>query len=1566
MADIISIDHATPHKHRIWEPDPAGPGGMTNDVKTAVSQMAAKDEHNGAHVHTFDPDATPEQKAAAKADAKAALGLPSSSTIKATLGQVGSYVPGATKKENLDLGPRAVTLDTSTSTSAPLPTVSLADVDKASKAEGQGAGDENIPGAIPVGAAPPVPTWVKTGWRQVADLGKDDKTAEEASILAHYVSENMYGAWFHNAGIIIFAILTTRFFTVFQLGWGWIVVLLAFCSSYYSLSISRTRQRARDDIQRELVKTRLVTETESAEWMNSFLERFWLIYEPVLSQTIIASTDAALAGVAPAGVESIRLTTFTLGTKAPRIDYVRTFPKTPEDIVIMDWALSFTPNDLQDVTPRQAAKRVNPKIVLTIRVGKGAVSKGIPILLEDMSFTGKMRVKLKLMTNFPHVQTVDMSFIEKPTFDYVLKPLGGDTFGFDINNIPGLAPFIREQVHANLGPMMYDPNVFTIDLQQLLSGTPLDAAIGVLRITILDARGLKATKFGGGEPDPYVAVALGAKPSITHTKTIPSTSNPTWHDTQFLLINSLADVLNFNIFDYNEHRPDSLLGTVSHELGTLSDDAEQEGNVGKILGGGKDRGELRYDLSYFPVLKPEKNPDGTLEPLPETHTGIVRLTLHQAKDLDISRKFGDLNPFAKVYLGNARNEVHKTNIVKHANQPIWESSCEFLVSEKNNSVITIKVVDSKDFATDPDLGKVTVKLTDLLEARARQQDWFPLKGSRAGKIRLTAEWKPVAMTGSVAGAAAYVPPIGILRLWLKKAVDVKNVEAALGGKSDPYVRVMGNNRVLARTEVMNNNLNPEWDQIVYVPIHNLRESVILEVMDYQNIGKDRSLGYVEIKSSEFAETDSEDNQFPYKSKGVSERRDKIKLDKANHFKGELIYQVDFKPALSFKGGVSFEAQKNELDLAVEEALLNDNNDGGIDGENHSLYTNGDQSINSPISPTAISSINGNGNGDRRTSTIGHKPSGSLSGRPSTVGHRPSQSIGNASMVSAVTAQTTLSVADSRALTPVEDAEKGVELSIEEIMASQSGVLVFQVISGQLAKKGSLEVMFDDGYWPSFTSGKARSNHPTWDQVGEGFIRELDFSRTWLRINASDENEDDIVAEFKCDTKDFLEQCIRAPADFVLSQPDGSNRTIVKLAARFVPVDITLEPRESINNMGVLRVHVNNAKGLHGADRSGKSDPYVIFTLNGMKVFKSETKKKTLSPVWNEQFECMIPSRVAAKFRFEIMDWDRVGSATPIGSGMIDLAALEPFEQTELTLPVVSEKHGEKGSLDVKVLFQPEIIARTRMKTSTFSQAGRVVTQIGGVPLGVGKGVVHGGGAVIGGKKDKSGKEVLVEPSTGTESPLPINQASEPSVIAPELEGPSQSLGLTPGSNSTTLPIGEGNTPNEPSTLSITVLAAKDIKAGTKPYVQIKLGGKTHKTDHVKGSMPEWDETFNYNVAPGTTSFNVTVYDHHTLGKDSELGTAEIDIFSHVQPAIPNADVWVELGDGNGSLRLRLDWNNSSNTTTGKLRNRTPSISSTKVNDSPSKFSMKSLKKGSGSGNANGIANGIGSVDKSED
>ena len=206
--------------------------------------------------------------------------------------------------------------------------------------------------------------------------------------------------------------------------------------------MSRFRRSARDDMQRELVKTGLASENESAEWVNNFMHRFWLIYEPVLSASIYASVNQILSGNVPSFLDSIALTCFTLGTKAPRIDKVRTFPKTADDEILMDWGLSFTPKDTSDMTEKEKAQMTNPRIALAVRLGAGLATAGPTILVEDISFSGLLRIRMKLMTNFPHIQIVDISFLKQPDISYVLKPIGGDAFGFDIANV-STSPFLK-------------------------------------------------------------------------------------------------------------------------------------------------------------------------------------------------------------------------------------------------------------------------------------------------------------------------------------------------------------------------------------------------------------------------------------------------------------------------------------------------------------------------------------------------------------------------------------------------------------------------------------------------------------------------------------------------------------------------------------------------------------------------------------------------------------------------------------------------------------------------------------------------------------------------------------------------------------------------------------------------------------------------------------------------------------------------------------------------------------------------------------------------------------------
>jgi Ca2+-dependent lipid-binding protein len=188
---------------------------------------------------------------------------------------------------------RALVIDSTPASNLPAPTISVDDINRASREEGEGFGGEKVE---PVASSTQeVENLQKStiGWLDSIGGVKSPNSITESSESIqrtpsrNWFTENIplefYGTAYHNAGLILFAVLSTRAITLLRLSWGWIVVLLAFCMTMYSISIERTRARARDDIQRELMKSRLVSESESADWINSLLDRAWLIAEPLLS-----------------------------------------------------------------------------------------------------------------------------------------------------------------------------------------------------------------------------------------------------------------------------------------------------------------------------------------------------------------------------------------------------------------------------------------------------------------------------------------------------------------------------------------------------------------------------------------------------------------------------------------------------------------------------------------------------------------------------------------------------------------------------------------------------------------------------------------------------------------------------------------------------------------------------------------------------------------------------------------------------------------------------------------------------------------------------------------------------------------------------------------------------------------------------------------------------------------------------------------------------------------------------------------------------------------------------------
>ena len=88
-------------------------------------------------------------------------------------------------------------------------------------------------------------------------------------------------------------------------------------------------------------------------------------------------------------------------------------------------------------------------------------------------------------------------------------------------------------------------------------------------------------------------------------------------ETKFLLVNSLTENLILRVLDYNDHRANTDLGFATFDLQALEQDATQENLERQILKDGKERGTIKFDVNFYPVLKSEKDAGG-VETLPGT------------------------------------------------------------------------------------------------------------------------------------------------------------------------------------------------------------------------------------------------------------------------------------------------------------------------------------------------------------------------------------------------------------------------------------------------------------------------------------------------------------------------------------------------------------------------------------------------------------------------------------------------------------------------------------------------------------------------------------------------------------------------------------------------------------------------------------------------------------------------------------------------------------------------------------------------------------------------------------
>lgn len=368
----------------------------------------------------------------------------------------------------------------------------------------------------------------------------------------------------------------------------------------------------------------------------------------------------------------------------------------------------------------------------------------------------------------------------------------------------------------------------------------------------------------------------------------------------------------------------------------------------------------------------------------------------------------------------------------------------------------------------------------------------------------------------------------------------------------------------------------------------------------------------------------------------------------------------------------------------------------------------------------------------------------------------------------------------------------------------------------------------------------------------------------------------------------------------------------------------LDPKESINNMGSLRVEVLDAADLPSADRNGYSDPYCKFYIGGEKkeIYKTKVQKKTLHPAWNEFFETDIKSRIGADMRVDVFDWDFGEKADHLGSTPIDLEALEPFQASEVTLPL----DGKSGAIRLKLLFKPAYVMRSRQGSSTFSGTFAVPGKIVGAPVKgvgfVGSNVIRGASflkhGLMGRSKDKnhSVDTASLANSTIEENPADarserglspaaalVDTGSQPSTPQKE-HSRNRSTASTYGDRLSVLGgVGRG----ESGTAHITIVSASGFPSSANlrviTRIQSAKGAKEiHKTKSHKGSagQVQFDDTFKVPHTTADAQYQIKVVDHSTFGSDDNLG--EAPFFVDDQGSVAGQDKSVPVGEGTVVIR----------------------------------------------------------------
>ncbi|CUF53784.1 Hypothetical protein, putative [Bodo saltans] len=273
-------------------------------------------------------------------------------------------------------------------------------------------------------------------------------------------------------------------------------------------------------------------------------------------------------------------------------------------------------------------------------------------------------------------------------------------------------------------------------------------------------------------------------------------------------------------------------------------------------------------------------------PNPEGRSYSVRVMVRKAKNLQSENDNQLFDPLVCVSIGN---ETQKTDYQKKTNEPIFDDELMFMVNADQHFwslPIRATVMHHRIGLPDDEIGGTQLEMQAVYKSQNHMMahKWFLLRRGGLstqimGFLKMTImvldaltdqipEMEDDEEDGEESEDALIrnlvnTPGAQFEEVYLKaemyRAHGIPQMDGALsGGKADPFVKLSYGMK-MTRTSHIRTTLLPEWNTVVMLPIQKpaLIDSLLIQMFDYDGLGKDKIIGTARLSIEEMKALDGE-------------------------------------------------------------------------------------------------------------------------------------------------------------------------------------------------------------------------------------------------------------------------------------------------------------------------------------------------------------------------------------------------------------------------------------------------------------------------------------------------------------------------------------------------------------------------------------------------------------------------------------------------------------------------------------------------------------------------------------